>query len=568
VVLSLSLRQIAIRNIPHVVSWCDPMSGVLAQVSTVSLSSEALRVLGVSAGVFVVLYVFVFVLLRAWIRQSMRSDAGIVAVRVSQRPALLVGIFVITKLTLNQVTLPESLTWIQGVLTAAIAIVSTYWVAQLLTEVLLYYLERYAERSEAQWDDVLVPILKSTLPILTYLIGGIVTLQSLNVDLNGLLVAIGGMTFVLGFALKDILANFFSGLVLLIDTPFRFGDVITLEDGTRAVIKKVGLRVTNLYLIDRHCEIYIPNGAFQNQEIVNLSRPTTDYYYTITLPVKFDADPSLVIPILEAVVLAHPDTLGNIDQKLELLDRFYGASDSSEQVQMKREAGRARLLAEKSVNTRLAQIEDSFEALSVAISHAEDMGFDPAEVRAVQSDYLDICSMIGLEPVYDRAERGRSRQTTLKNAELDEKSDTESLIFLIRDWYRAWLKDPDLLTEDSKVLPKMWEQKLDLMKLKINKLFRKVTTMDADETRLDDTVSSVFSWMQENFKTTRNGWQDPRIWISANKTDASTGGLNKNFTVKFYVDDITLEHFQRGYRVEGELNRELQWQLRQAYLAR
>jgi MscS family membrane protein len=108
----------------------------------------------------------------------MRSDAGIVAVRVSQRPALFVGIFVIAKITLNQVTLPESLAWIQGVLTAGIAIVTTYWVAQLLTEVLLYYLERYAERSEAQWDDVLVPILKSTLPIFTYLIGGIVTLQS------------------------------------------------------------------------------------------------------------------------------------------------------------------------------------------------------------------------------------------------------------------------------------------------------------------------------------------------------------------------------------------------------
>jgi len=549
------------------------MSGiqsVLAQVSAVSLSNDALRVLGVSAGIFVVLYIFVFVIVRSWVRQSMRSDAGIVAVRVSQRPALFIGIFVITKLTLNQVTLPEALAWIQGVLTAAIAIVTTYWVAQLLTEVLLYYLERYAERSEAQWDDVLVPILKTTLPIFTYLIGAIVTLQSLNVDLNGLLVAIGGVTFVLGFALKDILANFFSGLVLLIDTPFRFGDVVTLEDGTRAVIKKVGLRVTNLYLIDRHCEIYIPNGAFQNQEIVNLSRPTTDYYYTITLPVKFDADPSLVIPILESVVLAHPDTLGNIDKKLELIDRFYGASDNSSQVQVKREAGRARLLSEKAVNARLVQIEDSFEALSVAIAHAEDLGFEPSEVRAVQNDYLDICSMIGLEPVYDRSERGRSRQNPLKSAELEEKTgaDTESLIFLIREWYRSWLKDPDLLLEDSKVLPKMWEQKIGLMKLKINKLFKKVSAMDTDETRLDDFVSGFFGWMQESFKTTRNEWQDPRIWISANQSDPGTGGLNKNFTVKFYVDDITLEHFQRGYRVEGELNRELQWQLRQAYLAR
>jgi MscS family membrane protein len=81
-------------------------------------------------------------------------------------------------------------------------------------------------------------------------------------------------------------------------------------------------------------------------------------------------------------------------------------------------------------------------------------------------------------------------------------------------------------------------------------------------------VANTFGWMQESFKSTRNEWQDPRIWVSAHKSDMMTGGLNKTFAVKFYVDDITLEHFQRGYRVEGELNRELQWQLRQSYLAR
>jgi MscS family membrane protein len=44
--------------------------------------------------------------------------------------------------------------------------------------------------------------------------------------------------------------------------------------------------------------------------------------------------------------------------------------------------------------------------------------------------------------------------------------------------------------------------------------------------------------------------------------------MGKTFTVKFYVDDITLEHFQRGNRVESEVNRELAWQLRKAYLVR
>ncbi|WP_193789142.1 mechanosensitive ion channel domain-containing protein, partial [Kamptonema formosum] len=53
-------------------------------------------------------------------------------------------------------------------------------------------------------------------------------------------------------------------------TPFSFGDVVALPDGSRAVIRKIGLRLTSMYLIDSHSEIYIPNAAFQSQNIVNL----------------------------------------------------------------------------------------------------------------------------------------------------------------------------------------------------------------------------------------------------------------------------------------------------------
>ncbi|WP_017713388.1 mechanosensitive ion channel domain-containing protein [Prochlorothrix hollandica] len=206
-----------------------------------------LKVLGFTSLTGLIAYIVIFVLLRAWLRK-IHSDAGLVAVRVTRIPAIILIIGLVIKATLAQMGESSTIGLLQHVDTALIAIAVTYGISQLLTEVLLYYLEGYAEKSEAQWDDVLIPILKTVLPIFVYGIGGLVSLQSLGIDLSGLWVAIGGITFVLGFALKDILANFFSGVVLLIDTPFRFGDVVVLEDGTRAVIKKVGLRVTNLYV--------------------------------------------------------------------------------------------------------------------------------------------------------------------------------------------------------------------------------------------------------------------------------------------------------------------------------
>jgi MscS family membrane protein len=67
--------------------------------------------------------------------------------------------------------------------------------------------------------------------------------------------------------------------------------------------------------------------------------------------------------------------------------------------------------------------------------------------------------------------------------------------------------------------------------------------------------------MEENFKTTRNEWQDPKIWIS----DFSAS--DRTYNVKFYIDDVTLEYYQRGKRIQSEINQELTWQLRRAYLA-
>ncbi|MEB3272877.1 MAG: mechanosensitive ion channel family protein [Prochlorothrix sp.] len=529
------------------------------------LDPSVLTTSAIAAAVAALAYVGIFVILRAWLRK-IHSDAGLVAIRVTRIPGIVLAVGLWLKVTLGAIGENATTGLINNLDTALIAIALTYGASRLLTDVLLYYLEKYAAKTEAQWDDVLIPILKTVLPVAVYAIGGLVAFQSVGIDLSGLWVAIGGITFVLGFALKDILANFFSGVVLLIDTPFRFGDVVVLEDGTRAVIKKVGLRVTNLYVIDQHSELYMPNGVFQKQEIINLTRPTTDYYYTVTVPVKFDAEPSQVMQIIESVALAHPDTLGNLDQKLNLLDNYYGLSASSTHVQKKRETGRQRLMAERDVNVQLAKIETAFDQLQADISELEAGGLDRDEINKIQAEYMEICRMMGLTVVQERQRQGLAKREVLD--EVQTQSDVTPLIPLIRIWYQTWLQDPDLAREDNKVLSKEWEQKIDLLKNRTTKVYRQVSSPDSDDTRLDDAVNALFEWIQESFKTTRNEWQKPRVWVSKTKLDAQTAGVNPTYTVKFYVDDITLEHFQRGFRVESEVNRELLWQLRQAYLAR
>ncbi|WP_204105075.1 MULTISPECIES: mechanosensitive ion channel family protein [Spirulina sp. CCY15215] len=514
-----------------------------------------LQDLGIAAGVIFVLYIFFFFILRFWFRR-LRNDLPLVSLSVSRLPSVIVAIAISLKIALSKLEFLKTYPWIQNILSAAIAISITFWLARLFTKVIIYALKKFAEQSEAMWDDVLIPILETILPVIIYLVGGLITIQSLGIDLTGLWVAIGGISFILGFALQDILANFTSGLVLLIDTPFRFGDVIALPDGSSAIIKKIGLRVTQMYIIDTHCDIYIPNGQLQGQQLTNLSRPTFHYYYALNIPLKADVDPARAISLMESVVLAHPDTLGDIDRKLECLHKYYGFSGTKLNADRKRENGQQRLIAEKAVNIQLDKIEKSFEVLSQKIGVLEEGGLDMNEIRSIQVDFLEICDTVGLEVQAERT--GRRRQARLE--EMQGEMATNKLILLVRTWYELWLKDPDLMREDKEILPREWEQKLNLLKSKLNKLFAKLNDPSGEETRLDDAIAVIRRWLREEFKSSRNEWQDPKIWV--NEIDLSGRVLE----VKFFVDDIKLEHCLRGNRIQSEVNRDLNWQLRDAYL--
>lgn len=515
------------------------------------------KTLVINTSFILVSYIFIFYILRIWFRQF-RSDAASMTLKISKIPTLIVIIIFSLKLFLVSLGTSELLTWVQKGFSGIIIITVTFWLVSFISEVVVYYLRGFAEKSEAQWDDVLVPLLQNTFPVIIYLVGGLLFLQGLGLNLTGLWVAVGGAAFILGFALQDILGNFFAGLVLLIDSPFRFGDVVHLGNSTPAIIKKVGLRLTTLYVIDQHCDLYVPNNSIQKQSILNLSRPTSHYYYTLSFPVKSDADPSRVIELMESIILAHPDTLGNVDRKLQVLDEYFGMSGEQTKATHKRDAGRLRLLAEKEVNAVLSKVEQALDHFSEKISQMEDGGLNKEEIKIIQRDFMEVCQMIGLEVLSDRLVR--SKRLWLEESPKAVAGE-EMLIGLMRYWYQCWLNDPDLLHEDRIQLPKYWEQKINLLKIKTNKLFVKLSKSSIDDTRLDDETTSLRMWIQENFKTTRNEWQEPKVWVS------DVQQTERNFSVKFYVDDITLEHCERGVRIKSEVNRELTWQLRRAYLS-
>lgn len=316
-----------------------------------------------------------------------------------------------------------------------------------------------------------------------------------------------------------------------------------------------------LYLVNTHSELYMPNSTLEGQDIINMSRPTSHYYYSITMLIRAEADAVKAAKLMREIVLGHPDTLGEIQEKLKYIDNFASFKESEPGQLTKTEAGRLRLLAEQQVNQQLQKVEKSLDSFTLAVKQlSKEGGINRQKLKLIETEYQKVLHLVGLE--IKREGQGPWQRACL--IEISEPTLKTTLIGLVRLWYKSWLKDPDLISEDQNVLPNEWEQKIEILKIKMDKLLQKIARPSADKTRLDIYIDNLLEWLHERFKQSKTEWQNPKIRI--NDVISSDGVFATEFTIKFYVDDIKLEHWERGYRVNSEVRREIVRQLRQAYL--
>lgn len=105
--------------------------------------------------------------------------------------------------------------------------------------------------------------------IAVWLVGLAVTLSVLNVDAAALFAALGLTGAALGFAVRDIIANFISGVVLLSTRPFKIGDLVTIET-FEGVVEDLAIRATILKTVDGK-EVAIPNAKVFSAVVVKHS---------------------------------------------------------------------------------------------------------------------------------------------------------------------------------------------------------------------------------------------------------------------------------------------------------
>jgi len=132
---------------------------------------------------------------------------------------------------------------------------------------------------------------------------------SWDININGILASAGVLGVVLGLAAKDTVANFFAGIFLMADSPFKEGDYILLDTGERGYVKQMGIRSTRFMTRD-DIEITIPNSVIAASKIVNESGgPGETERVRITLHVAYESNIDDVKALLISIALGNENVL-------------------------------------------------------------------------------------------------------------------------------------------------------------------------------------------------------------------------------------------------------------------
>ena len=200
-----------------------------------------------------------------------------------------------------------------------------------LTWALIRFVDRVQRRMmhDPKTDDLdltTVEAIGRLIRITVLITSGLIILQTLGFSVSGVL-AFGGLGGIaVGFAAKDLLSNFFGGLMIFLDRPFGVGDWIRSPDrDIEGTVESLGWRQTTIRTFDKR-PLYVPNATFLSIAVENPSRMSHRRIYE-TIGVRYDdADQvQVVVERVKKMLEQHPD----IDSSQTLMVNFNQFGPSS-----------------------------------------------------------------------------------------------------------------------------------------------------------------------------------------------------------------------------------------------
>ncbi|MGA0712648.1 MAG: mechanosensitive ion channel family protein, partial [Burkholderiaceae bacterium] len=181
-------------------------------------------------------------------------------------------------------------------------------VAWFLTRFIRYVERNILASGQGAVDATTAQAVAKLLRLSVVITTALVLIQNLGYSISGVLAfgGIGGIA--VGFAAKDLLANFFGGLIIYLDRPFKVGDWVRSPDRPiEGTVEEIGWRQTRIRTFDKR-PLYIPNSMFASIAVENPSR-MTNRRIDETIGVRYadSAQVALIAQDIRHMLASHPD---------------------------------------------------------------------------------------------------------------------------------------------------------------------------------------------------------------------------------------------------------------------
>lgn len=203
--------------------------------------------------------------------------------------------------------------------------------------VISWFLVRFIGRAEVniiekkqisgeEFDKTTADAIAKLLRISIIITAALVAMQTLGYSVSGVLAfgGIGGIA--IGFAARDLLANFFGGFMIYMDRPFDVGDWIRSPDKEiEGTVEKIGWRLTTIRTFEKR-PLYVPNAIFTSISVENPSR-MSNRRIKETIGIRYDdvAKMEVIIADVKKMLKEHDD----IDANQTLIVNFNEFAPSS-----------------------------------------------------------------------------------------------------------------------------------------------------------------------------------------------------------------------------------------------
>ncbi len=135
----------------------------------------------------------------------------------------------------------------------------------------------------------IIPLLENVMKVIIVVGVLFVIFSAWKINITPLMASAGIAGAAVAFAAKDTIANFFGGLSIFIDKPYKIGDYVILESGERGEVVNIGIRSSRIKTRD-DILITIPNSYMANSKIVNESAPIQNFRVRLPVGISYESN--------------------------------------------------------------------------------------------------------------------------------------------------------------------------------------------------------------------------------------------------------------------------------------